>query len=459
MFESRQKPRQTEMWVFTSELPEISAGTFYQKINETMEKLEVPRKVQELCKEAYADVGRGGRPGIDPVVYLKMLLVGFFENLGSERAIAARCADSLSIRSFLGYDLSENTPNHSSLSVIRKRLSTEVYQGIHKIMLGALHAHGLLKGKNLGIDASVIEANASLRNLVNRNTEEEYAEYVAKLAEEAGIDPKNAPEVRKFDKKRPGRTTSNKEWYNPHDPDAKVGPKKDKAIDMIYKPENVADLDTGAIVDVKVRCGDQADTTDMAVSIVDAVKTMVTASEELAEEDLGTAAIADCGYYSVKDVSVLQRLGVETIIPDPMEGKRRLDKLQINEREFIENAKEQTKSEKGKQLLRSRGMHLERAFCHILDHGGLRRTTLRGRINVEKRYIIGAFAFNLSLLMRTIFGIGTPKQFSSKNGVFGPSFCHLIVAIRCFRTLVLACKWRLFRLVDHPYLKIPRSWR
>jgi len=107
------------------------------------------------------------------VVYLKMLMVGFFEDLSSERAIAARCADSLSVRGFLGYELCEATPDHSSLSVIRARLGVEIYQSIFELILEALRAHGLLKGRHLGIDSSVLEANASLRSLTHRNTEEE----------------------------------------------------------------------------------------------------------------------------------------------------------------------------------------------------------------------------------------------------------------------------------------------
>jgi len=114
-----------------------------------------------------------------------------------------------------------------------------------------------LRGKNLGIDASVIEANASLRALVNRNTEEQYWDYVKRLAAEQGIDPKIPRRLRKFDRHRPGKG-SNQEWVNPHDPDAKIGRTKDGATDMIYSPRAVVDLDTGAIVQAQVQLGDEA---------------------------------------------------------------------------------------------------------------------------------------------------------------------------------------------------------
>jgi transposase len=176
------------------------------------------------------------------VVYLKMLMVGFFENLRSERAIAARCEDSLSVRAFLGYGLEESTPDHSSLSVIRQRLGPEIYQAVFELVLAALTGHGLFRVRHLGIDSSVIEANASLRTLVHRNTQEAYWGYVKELAAEQGVDPQDEKAVRRFDQNRPERKTSNRDWQNPHDPQAKVGRTKDGACDMIYKPEHVTEF-------------------------------------------------------------------------------------------------------------------------------------------------------------------------------------------------------------------------
>ena len=206
------------------------------------------------------------------MVYLSLLMVGFFENLRSERAIAARCEDSLSVRAFLGYGLEESTPDHSSLSVIGQWLGPEIYQGIFEIMLSALKAHGLFWGRHLGIDSSTMEANASLRTLVHRNTEQAYWEYVKELASEEGIDPEDEGAVRRFDKKRPGRRTSNEEWKNPHDPQAKVGRTKDGACDMIYKPEHATDLESGAIVQVEVLEGDHADTKALSERVAYAVE-------------------------------------------------------------------------------------------------------------------------------------------------------------------------------------------
>src|SRR3989442_4115887 len=246
MFEKKQKAAQPEFWVATEQLPKSPKSTFYAKLDETLESFGFAGKVRKICAPAYKQTGTG-RPGIDPVVYLKMIMVGFFEDLPSERAIAARCADSMSIRAFLNYELDEKTPDHSSFTVIRQRLGLDLYERIFTLSLQALREHGLLRGNNLGIDSSVIEANASLRALVHRNTEEKYWDYVKRLAAENGIDPEDTAAVPTIDRHRPGNGHSQEE-QNPLDPDAKIGRTKDGATDMIYKPETVVDLDTLAIV-------------------------------------------------------------------------------------------------------------------------------------------------------------------------------------------------------------------
>src|ERR1022692_1225944 len=202
MFEQREggEERQKEFWIVAGELPAATPDAFYRKVNRTLEKMGFGTQVWEICAPAYADASKGGRPGIDPVVYLKMLMVGFFENLPSERATASRCADSLSIRGFLGYTLTEGTPGHSSLSVMRRRLSLAQFDAMHLVLLRALRLHGLLKGRHLGIDSSVMEANASLRELRHRNSEQKYWDYVKGLAQEAGVDPADIRAVRRFDK-------------------------------------------------------------------------------------------------------------------------------------------------------------------------------------------------------------------------------------------------------------------
>jgi transposase len=410
MFRKKTPETQQSMWLPTSEIVVTPAGGFYQKLDEALTSFRFGDQVRSRCEQFYCtDESAGGRPGIDPEVYFKMLLVGFFENIGSERGIAARCGDSLSIRAFLHYQLTEQTPHHSSFTRIRQRFTAQVYRDVFGFVLAALKKHGLLKGKRLGIDASIIEANASLRTIEHRLSGEDYWQYVKKLAAEAGVDPEDGAAVRRFDKNRPDRKTSNKDWQNPHDPDAKIGRTKRGSTRMVYKPEHLVDLDTGAIVDADVRPGDEHDTDEIAERIIDAEERMNTAMGQLPDACTIESVAGDKGYYKVTELVRLQRYGIRTVISDPIDN-RRIDKLPKEERAAVRSAKRSSSAKYGKELLRRRGQHVERSFEHVLDEGGARRTTLRGRENITKRYLIQAMSYNLSLLMRALLGVGTPKQ-------------------------------------------------
>ena len=426
MFEKKEKAAQPEFWVATQQVAKSPKSTFYSKLDETLDSFDFAAKVREICAPAYKQTGTG-RPGIDPVVYLKMLMVGFFEDLPSERGIAARCADSMSIRAFLKYELDEKTPDHSSFTVIRQRLGLDIYDRIFTLTLQALREHGLLRGKNLGIDSSVIEANASLRALVHRNTEEQYWDYVKRLATENGIDPDDAAAVRKFDRNRPGKG-SNQEWVNPFDPDAKIGRTKDGATDMIYKPETVVDLDTGAIVQAQVHVGDQADHKEMATRVLEAQQSINKATGEKLDTLTVNTVTSDKGYYAVNELQALQEEEIRTVIADPIDN-RRLDKLEPDQKKAVLVARRSTKSTSGKALLRRRGMHIERSFAHILDCGGMRRTTLRGWENLNKRFKLAAAIYNLSQLMRKLIGIGTPKQLAARGQLLFVQFTYLLAII------------------------------
>lgn len=408
----RRKTSETQqaIWLPAAEIVATPAGGFYQKLNEALEAFGFGDQVRALCEPFYCDdPSLGGRPPIDPEVYFKMLLVGFFENIPSERGIAARCGDSLSIRQFLHYDLTEKTPHHSSFTRIRQRLDEQLYQDVFGLTLAALKRAKLLKGRNIAIDASTIEANASLKSLEQRVTGEAYRQYVKRLAAEAGVDTEDAAAVSRFDKKRPGRKTSNKDWKNPHDPDAKIGPTKRGSMRMIYKPENIVDLDTGAMLDVDIRPGDEADTHELAAKIFSAEERVNTALGNDPDAKLFESSTGDKGYYRVDELRALRAEGIRINIKDPIDN-RRIDKLDAEARATVRSAQRTTSSASGKDLMKRRGMHLERSFEHILDQGGARRTTLRGRTNILKRYRIQAMGYNLSLLMRTLVGVGTPKQ-------------------------------------------------
>jgi transposase len=379
-------------------------------------------QIHRLCEDHYkAGMLNAGRPPTDPAVLFKMMMVGFLEGIGSDRGIAARCSDSLVLRRFLGYALTEETPDHSSFTVFRKRLPQDVFQAAHEVVLEGLRAHGLLKGRHLGIDSSVIEANASLSGLVQRNTEKSYWDYVKELAKAAGVDPEDPAAVARFDRKRPGRKTSNKEWYNPNDPDAKVGRTKDGACDMTYKPEHIVDLESGAIIAAEVRFGDAGDAVDLSTRVIEAVELV----EEIYGQDPqeGTSRVEDItgdkGFHHPVELGIIQEeTGARTIIGDANAARRQPDNLEPEARQAVDQAARAVQSKSGKEQLKKRGEHIERGFAHVLDCGGLRRTTLKGLANLNKRYLCGILAFNLSLIMRKLTGVGTPRQAAAARAAF-----------------------------------------
>jgi transposase len=441
MFRRKAREPQSTFWIPTTDLPSTPANTFYERLDHALAETGFGDAVRTLCEPYYEqDRSRGGRPGIDPEVYFKMQLIGFFEGLPSERGIAARCADSLSIRKFLHYELHEATPDHSTLTVIRQRLGPEVFEQVFGLVLKALKTHELLKGRRLGIDASVMEANASLRSLEHRLTGTAYAEYVRKLAEAAGVDTSDPAAVRRFDKKRPGRKTSNDEWQNPHDPDAKVGRTKRGTTRMIYKPEHVVDLETGAILDADVRSGDAHDTEDLTDRILETEARVNEALGDPKDTERVEFAAADTGYFKLVEIGLLQGVGIQTVIPDSQKH-RRLDRLTDEERAVLDAARQTVTSEVGQLLGRRRSEIVERGFQHVLDCGAARRTTLRGRENIRKRYLVRAMGANLSLLMRHLTGVGTPKQaLAAPEKALTVIFEALLAAFRDFRRLFLPSK-------------------
>lgn len=412
MFRKQTREEAPTLWLATSDLVSSPANSFYQLLDRCLSAAAVGDQIRALARPYYEmDASKGGQPGIDPEVYVKMTLVGFFENLPSNRAIAARCADSLAIRAFLHYELTTTTPVHSSLSVIRQRLPLEVHDGIFDVVLRAMQAAKLVKGKRLAIDTSVMEAQASLRTLHHRVTGEQYRKYVKRLAKEAGVDVTDPRAVSTFDRKRPGRTTSNTEWANPHDPDAKVGPDKKGVTRMIYKPEHVVDLETGAIVHVELKPGDERDARGLADRIYEAAGRVSTAkAPEAALEQMPTdLLVADMGYYDLPELEALQATGIRTAVPDPV-ARRRVGALPAAAQQVVRRAARTLRSATGTALMRQRGERAERTFVHVLDYGGARRTTLRGRDNILKQYLLRVCGFNLALLLRRVAGIGTLKQ-------------------------------------------------
>jgi len=158
------------LWVPTTELPRSPGHPFYERVNQVLREAGFDRFVEELCRAHYATAQ--GRPSIPPGTYFRMVMVGYFEGINSQRGIAWRCSDSLALREFLGLAMSERVPDHSSLTVIRQRLPLELHEQVFAFVLRILIERGLYKGKTLAVDATMLEANAAMKSIVRRDSGE-----------------------------------------------------------------------------------------------------------------------------------------------------------------------------------------------------------------------------------------------------------------------------------------------
>ena len=225
--------------------------------------------VEEKCAKFYT--ATVGRPSLAPGRYFRLLLLGYFEGLDSERAIAWRAADSLSIRTFLDVALHEAPPDHSTLSRTRRLIDLETHQAVCTWVLQRLADADLVNGRTVGIDATTLEANAALRSIVRRDTGEGYDAFLTGLAAASGLATPTRAELGRFDRTRK-KKGSNDDWTNPYDPDAKITKMKDGRTHLAHTAEHPVDLETGAIVGVTVQDADAGDTTTMGETLIDAAE-------------------------------------------------------------------------------------------------------------------------------------------------------------------------------------------
>jgi transposase len=214
---------QPELMVTWREMPRSPGHAFYDRLNGVLGAAGFDRFVEEVSAPFYAAVM--GRPSMPPGRYFRMLLVGYFEGIDSERGIAWRCADSLSLRSFLELGLTEAAPDHSTLAKTRARLSLEAHQRVFDWVLRRLAAGGLVTGKRIG--ASTMEANAAMRGITRRETGESWREMLTQLAAESGVATPSDDELRRLDRGRTAKKVGNAEWTSPSDPEARITRLKD----------------------------------------------------------------------------------------------------------------------------------------------------------------------------------------------------------------------------------------
>ena len=409
---------QQEMWVATHDLPKSQGHPFYRKLNKVLAESGFDRLVEDLCEPYYA---KGGRPSVPPGVYFRMLLVGYFEGIDSQRGIAWRCADSLSLKEFLGYAVTDETPDHSSLTVIRKRLPLEVHHRVFVHVLEIADKKKLLKGKTVATDSTTLEANAAMKSIVLKETGEDWKEYLTRLAKEAGIEDPTDEDLRRFDKKRKNKKVSNKDWQSRTDHDSRIAKMKDGRTHLAYKGEHTVDLETDLILSAEVHRADRGDPDTLVQAIVGAQLNLMSSGSEAVIRD----AAADKGYHRTENLAVLDRVSVRTYIPEKkLRGRRKWKDIPVEYQQAYYANRRRVKGKRGRKLQRKRSEMTERSFAHVCETGGARRTWLRGLENVNKRYLIQVAARNLGLVMRHMFRVGTPRSLQGEGmpqfGVFSP---------------------------------------
>jgi transposase len=406
----RGRGHQEALFISANQLPKSDGHAFYTKLTRLLREAGFDEFVESRC-EKYYDRSGNGRPSIPPGVYFRMLLVGYWEGIGSQRGIAWRCADSLSLRKFLGVPLTEDTPHHSSLTRVRDRLPLEVHVEVFQFVLRLAHEKGLLKGKTVAVDSTTLEADAAMKSIVRRDSGEDWREYVTRLMKEEGVleedDEPSDEEIRRFDKKRKNKKVSNDDWVSRTDPEARITKMKDGRTHLAYKAEHVIDTTTELILAAEVYEADHSDTQTLTDSTMEAVENVKQAGSERKIEEV----VADKGYHSAKQLELIQSLNFRTYIPEPKrKGKSRWSDKPREYQQAVYANRRRTKTEKNKRLQRLRSERVERSFAHVCRTGGSRRTWLRGIEKVKKRLLTSAMARNLGLLMRKLFGFGTPRS-------------------------------------------------
>src|SRR6185369_2222623 len=398
------------------------AHPFYERLNALLAKHDFDRFVEGQCQRFYA--ATMGRPGLAPGIYFRLLLIGYFEGIDSERGIAWRVGDSLSIREFVGIPLNEGAPDHTTISRTRRLIDVETHRQVFAWVLGLLADASLVKGKRIGIDATTLEANAAMRSIIRRDNGQSYEDFLKGLAQQSGIATPTREDLARVDRKRK-KKGSNDEWVSPSDEDARIAKMKDGSTHLAHKAEHAVDMESGAVIAVTVQAADQGDTTTMKNTLADAGETVDRLVEREAEKrpeekpkvnvNGVEEVVADKGYHSGPAVMALGQVPVRSYIPEPKRGPRKWAGKE-DEQKAVYGNRRRVQGCYGKRLLKKRGELIERSFAHCYETGGMRRTHLRGHENILKRLLVHVAGFNLSLVMRQVLGVGTARGLQGLAG-------------------------------------------
>ena len=412
----RERGVQGDLYVTWNEMPRSPGHVFYDRLQKLLADAGFDAFVEETCTPFYAPIM--GAPSLPPGRYFRMHMVGYFEGIDSERGIVWRCSDSWSLRDFLRLSNRDKVPDHSWMSKTRSRLPHEVHETVFAFVLKLVAERGLVTGERIGVDGSTMEANAALRTIVRRDSGETYREMLTRMAKDSGVETPTIDDLVRLDRKRKGKKLSNEDWASKTDLDAKIAKMKDGSTHLAYKPEHAVDLDTGVIVAAPIHPADAGDTATLDPTLEEAAANLSALGLAPTPED-PCDLVADKGYFSRDVLKDLDGSPWKTRIAEPRPSKGYLRWHGDDEaRTAVYANRTRLRSGVGKEAMRKRGEVVERSFAHVLERGGMRRAWLRGRENIHKRYLIHVAGFNLGILMRALFGCGTPKEAADARNTF-----------------------------------------
>jgi len=334
-------------------------------LNQLLEECRFDPFVEEQCGRFYA--AKRGRPSLAPGVYFRLLLIGYFEGIDSERGIAWRAEDSLALRRFLRVGLDGSPPDHSTISRTRRLIDVETHREVFTWVLRVLAEQGLLKGQTLGIDATTLEANAALRTIVRRDTGEGYQEFLKRLAQESGIATPTREQLARLDRKR-AHKGSNAEWEHPHDPDARITKMKDGRTHLAHKVEHAVDFASGAVVAVTLQRADAGDTATVAETVCEAGEQIATVAGEANSEGVNPEGpkevVVDKGYHSNEVLAQWAAWEVRSYASEPERGRRRW-RGKKEEQAAVYANRRRIRGERGKRLLRQRGEKMDKVDPNV----------------------------------------------------------------------------------------------
>jgi hypothetical protein len=258
----------------------------------------------------------------------------------------------------------------------------------------------------VGVDATFLEANAAMKAIQRRDSGDDWKAYLRKLATEAGIEDPSEEDLRRFDRQRQGKKVSNEDWVSPADPDSRIAKMKDGTTHLAYKAEHVVDLTSDLVLAAPVYPADQTDSSTLLESVMVAQVHLIRAGSDAAIEE----AVADKNYHKAETLADCAEVEVRTYIPEQRRAQGRVwtDKPPEWEKAYRNNRR-RVHGARSKRLQRLRSERVERTFAHVCESGGARRSWLRGLLEVGKRYLMQVAGHNLGVIMRRVFGRGTPR--------------------------------------------------